>query len=385
MISIIIPVFNAASTLEATLKSALNSGLNSQEIIVIDDGSSDNSWDLISGFLKNNSNVFAYQNKRNLGGGASRNLGIKKSKFDYIFVLDSDDLLIPGALSKSLDQLIKLNADGIANAKSTLFVDDFNKVIREINYKPGLYNFSDLISADPNPITGNLLFKKSAYFMVGGYPENHGFDTQGFGFRLLANKLKIILGDYQIYYQRIPRTPSYYVREAKAGNIGKNWFYIFSESLYKFSPSTREKILSFQFSDPKFLAQGRHLFNELVTLSYEENIFSNEGLSFSDDEAYDVYKDCADETLKAWCVIYDFRKGRIETAFQKLNALMHLDYQKKLLYPLLSNYLNKLSADDIDDVIYFFASDKSLIWKIFFYMQKIINRFKSFFSLILRN
>jgi len=385
MISIIIPVFNAASTLEATIKSALNSGLKSQEIIVIDDGSSDNSWDLISGFVKNNSNVFAYQNKRNLGGGASRNLGIKESKFDYILVLDSDDLLIPGALSKSLDQLIKLNADGIANAKSTLFVDDFNKVIREINYKPGLYNFSDLISADPNPITGNLLFKKSAYFMVGGYPENHGFDTQGFGFRLLANKLKIILGDYQIYYQRIPRAPSYYAREANAGNIGKNWFYIFSESLYKFSPSTREKILSFHFSDPKLLAQGRHLFNELVTLSYEENIFSNEGLSFSDEEAYEVYKDCMDETLKAWCVIYDFRKGRNETAFQKLNTLMHLDYRKKLLYPLLSNYLNRLSADDVDDVIYFFASNKSLIWKIFFYMQKIINRFKSFFSFILRN
>jgi glycosyltransferase involved in cell wall biosynthesis len=385
MISIIIPVFNAASTLEATLKSALNSGLKSQEIIVIDDGSTDNSWDLISGFVKNNSNVFAYQNKRNLGGGASRNLGIKESKFDYIFVLDSDDLLIPGALSKSLDQLIKLNADGIANAKSTFFVDDFNKVIREINYKPGLYNFSDLVSAVPNPITINLLFKKSAYFTAGGYPENHGFDTQGFGFRLLANKLKIFVGDYQIYYQRIPRAPSYYIREAKAGNIGKNWFYIFSESLYKFSPSTREKILKFQFSDPKLLAQGRHLFNELIALSYEENIFSSEGLSFSDEEAYKAYNGCVDETLKAWCVIADFKKGRIETAFQELNTLMHLDYRKKLLYPLLSDYLNKLSADDIDDVIYFFASKKTLIWKIYFYKQKVLNRLKSFFSLIFRS
>lgn len=102
-ISIVIPVYNAETYIFETLDSIYNQNCNLQiEIILINDGSEDNSVDCIKKFMKNNYkeniNYSIYDDGKNLGQGARRNFGIDVSRGETILFLDSDDFLVKDAL-----------------------------------------------------------------------------------------------------------------------------------------------------------------------------------------------------------------------------------------------------------------------------------------------
>jgi len=87
--SIVISLYNKADYIENTLKSVLNQTFADYEIIVINDGSTDDSVTKVLGF--NDSRIQLY-NQENQGASAARNLGIEKAKYEYIAFLDADDL-----------------------------------------------------------------------------------------------------------------------------------------------------------------------------------------------------------------------------------------------------------------------------------------------------
>lgn len=90
--SVVVPYFNSSKTLRETLKSLEQQNENF-EVILIDDGSTDNSFKIAQEFKKKIKNIFYLKNKKNLGVSISRNKGIKNSKGKYIIFLDSDDTL----------------------------------------------------------------------------------------------------------------------------------------------------------------------------------------------------------------------------------------------------------------------------------------------------
>ena len=87
--SIIIPLYNKAFYIVNTLKSVLNQSYTNFEIIVINDGSTDDSEAKV---LELNDSRIQFYNQKNLGASVARNLGIEKAKYDYIAFLDADDL-----------------------------------------------------------------------------------------------------------------------------------------------------------------------------------------------------------------------------------------------------------------------------------------------------
>lgn len=87
MVSIIIPVYNRAQYIKDCLDSVLNQTYKDSEIILIDDGSTDNLKDVLVPYI----NKIQYIYKRNGGAASARNVGIKHAKGDYIAFLDSDD------------------------------------------------------------------------------------------------------------------------------------------------------------------------------------------------------------------------------------------------------------------------------------------------------
>ena len=104
-ISIIIPVYNVENKMDNCLNS-LNSQTNdSFEVVFVEDCSSDNSYTYLENWLSNNA-MFKYkliQNKKNSGPGYSRNNGINNSSYPYVSFLDSDDILDPNFVEKSID------------------------------------------------------------------------------------------------------------------------------------------------------------------------------------------------------------------------------------------------------------------------------------------
>lgn len=111
LISIIIPVYNASATIDKTIESALCQSYHNIEVILIDDCSTDNSFDIIKNNSSKDKRIKVYRNEVNAGVSKARNLGIKLSKGEFIAFLDSDDIWKKDKLEKQIRYIKEKNAD----------------------------------------------------------------------------------------------------------------------------------------------------------------------------------------------------------------------------------------------------------------------------------
>ncbi len=104
-ISVIIPVYNLGKYIEKSLNSILSQEFDqSLEIIVVDDGSTDNSSEVVDKISKADSRVKLFR-QQNAGVSAARNAGLDLATGQYVLFVDGDDILFPGALQKLADEL----------------------------------------------------------------------------------------------------------------------------------------------------------------------------------------------------------------------------------------------------------------------------------------
>jgi len=89
MISIITPTYNRAHLISRAINSVLNQSIEEWELIIVDDGSTDNTAEVIKPFLSDER--ISYIRKENSGAANSRNVGVESSQYDWITFLDSDD------------------------------------------------------------------------------------------------------------------------------------------------------------------------------------------------------------------------------------------------------------------------------------------------------
>lgn len=104
-VSVIVPTYNRTHLIGETIRSVLNQSFRTIELIVMDDGSTDNTKEIISGF----GDSVRYFHQENKGRSIARNEGFKAARGEYICFLDSDDLLAPRKLER---QVALLNAKG---------------------------------------------------------------------------------------------------------------------------------------------------------------------------------------------------------------------------------------------------------------------------------
>jgi glycosyltransferase involved in cell wall biosynthesis len=110
LVSVIIPTYNRADTLSRAIESVLNQTYSNLELIIVDDGSSDNATELLSKEKNKDKRIKYIRFSENKGVAAARNAGIKESRGDYIAFLDSDDQWLPDKLKLSLE-VFKNNSD----------------------------------------------------------------------------------------------------------------------------------------------------------------------------------------------------------------------------------------------------------------------------------
>ena len=94
--SIIIVTYNRAHLIKRAINSILNQDFTSFELLIEDDGSTDNTEEIVRSF--NNDQIFYYKDKQNRGSFTAKNRAVKRVKGQYIMFLDSDDEFLPGAL-----------------------------------------------------------------------------------------------------------------------------------------------------------------------------------------------------------------------------------------------------------------------------------------------
>ena len=127
-VSVIIPLFNAEKYLPACLKSLLLQTFTDFEVIVVDDCSTDNSYTVAENFLSQfNGRLKVIGLPKNTGSGAvPRNEGLKFSRGEYVFFMDSDDMLISDALAKLYGAAKNFRADVVHMNHGFICSEDLN-------------------------------------------------------------------------------------------------------------------------------------------------------------------------------------------------------------------------------------------------------------------
>lgn len=201
MISIIVPIYNASQWLSACLESISQQSYGDFEVIMVDDGSKDNSFEICESWAEKD-NRFQVHTQHNSGVSAARNLGLQKAAGEFVCFVDSDDVVAPDYLV----HLKELSSGGcfpicgytrklseLGKDKGTLFRYEAKDYIRRIIYE----------SID-HPNLWMMLFKRSIiqernlWFTVGCVRNE---DTEFF-VKYLYYEREVLVSGYLGYYYR---------------------------------------------------------------------------------------------------------------------------------------------------------------------------------------
>lgn len=140
LVSIIIPAFNAAPYIRQTVYSALNQTYRNVEIIIMNDGSTDNSEEIILQLQKEDTRI-KYYYKTNSGVSDTRNKGIALAQGGYLAFLDADDVWKPDNLEKKINAIRQTGKKWVFSDLE--YIDEHNRsmVVQKNNFRP--YNIRD--------------------------------------------------------------------------------------------------------------------------------------------------------------------------------------------------------------------------------------------------
>ena len=162
LISIIIPCYNVASYLEDCLQSVLKQTYSNLEILLIDNNSDDDTTQIISNYVKKYSSQISTYNEIKQGAPYARNLGIKKSKGEWIQFLDADDLLSP--------EKIKHQVNLICENTDVIFGSSYKETVKGEKYlMPITVDIVEGLFATKLGNTCSNLFKKQKLEEIDGW------------------------------------------------------------------------------------------------------------------------------------------------------------------------------------------------------------------------
>ncbi len=209
-VSVIIPVYNVEKYLRECLDSVVNQTLTDIEIICVDDGSTDNSLQILKEYANKDDRIKIIQ-QQNQGAGLSRNNGLKSATSDYTIFLDSDDYFELNMLEKLYNNALNENAD-ITICRSREYFDrenvflDLKNAVHE-KYLPNknVFNYKDM----PKHIIGfcqgwawDKLYKTSFLKKYNlEFPDIHNSEDAAFVFLslVLADRISVIKDNLVIH------------------------------------------------------------------------------------------------------------------------------------------------------------------------------------------
>ena len=143
-ISIIIPVYNDGKYIQKSIESVLNQSLEDIEIICVNDGSDDDSLQILNKLSKENNRIKVF-NQENQGPAIARNKGIQESNGEYIGFLDADDFFIDTDALKRLYDVAKFNNANMVSGNIKLVDGDRNfSPFKDLDY----YKKDDVINPE---------------------------------------------------------------------------------------------------------------------------------------------------------------------------------------------------------------------------------------------
>ena len=157
-ISVIIPVYNGDKYIGEALQSVLEQSYAPSEIIVVDDGSEDNTYNVVKKF----GSQIAYYYQKHAGASAARNRGMLAASCDLVAFLDADDIWTPDKLRLQTEALLgNPSLDMVFGQVQQFYSPETDDEFRKSYHCP--------TQASPAPMPGTLLIKRSSFLKVGGF------------------------------------------------------------------------------------------------------------------------------------------------------------------------------------------------------------------------
>ncbi|MBY0309598.1 glycosyltransferase [Patescibacteria group bacterium] len=343
-LSIVIPCYNSAKTLRESVVSCYQQNLSNDEfeIIMVDDGSSDTTKELMHTLAAEHTNIHLLFHDKNRGGGAARNTGIKTARGEFIYCLDSDNLFATDSLRPMLTYLNSAQVDGVAFYERRFFlgtnIRNYRSHLNEIlGRKISLLD----IFREEEPLLDNFIYRKSAYLKTAGYPEHHGFDTQCFEIRYLsAGNTVEICPDSIFYHRHGMQERSYFERVHASGMFSINFMLIYEELFHLFLPTVQTALAQFPIFDAtssqganiNAFLKGKVRQGERIFIDDYERYLAHNGVALWLQE----HPETTPDTLLTHCLIAAYQLDFL-TAHRLLSE--HIKFHRHL-----SPYLTFLSA-----------------------------------------
>jgi glycosyltransferase involved in cell wall biosynthesis len=201
-VSVVIPSYNQARFLERAIESVLSQTYPYYEVIVVDDGSTDNSWEVVATF----DYKIRYIWQENKGLGGARNTGIIASHGDIIGLLDADDEWMPNYLERMVE-FIQANPSAAVYYCSARAINQDNNKLPQIFGGPAVSTellYNKLLGAN-FLIPSTILLRKDVVIREGLFEENnriiHGCEDWDLWLRLASNYLIIGSSDCLVRYR----------------------------------------------------------------------------------------------------------------------------------------------------------------------------------------
>ena len=195
-ISVIVPLYNKESTIGKTIHSVLSQDYRDYELLIINDGSTDNSLKIVSEIKDERIRIHT---KPNGGVSNARNCGIKLANGDYIFFLDADDIITSNCLSLLMTLAEKYPEAYVflSNFISLSASGQEKKYCRETKQKLISNNFKAFWETKIFPRTGSMLIKRQCFEKIESFNPNISV------FEDLELTLRL-LGNFKVAYSPIP-------------------------------------------------------------------------------------------------------------------------------------------------------------------------------------
>ncbi len=167
-VTVFITAYNSAMYIEQAIQSVLNQTVKDIEVIVVDDGSTDNTQEVLSKI--DDSRLRVLTNTTNQGIVYSRNLALTEARGDFLAVLDSDDVALSDRLEKQLNAFAQRKNLALLGGRAYV-IDDLGNLQGEIPHSPSGSDRNKAALFFENPfVHSSVMMRMSVFREVGGYP-----------------------------------------------------------------------------------------------------------------------------------------------------------------------------------------------------------------------
>lgn len=235
-VSVIVPVFNTEEYIGECLDSILAQSLQEIEVICINDGSTDHSLEILQEYATKDDRVTVLD-QLNAGQSVSRNRGLQKAKGEYVYFMDSDDLITSHMLEETYSLCKEKNLDVLYFSGTSFFENDNLKQEQEW-FSSAYYRKGDYTEVVEGPQMLKLLYDQGAYFVSPclqiirreyieennlQFPEGIVHEDNSFTFKALLSAKRVFCVN-DIYFYRRVRTESVVTKDRTHKNL---WGYFY--------------------------------------------------------------------------------------------------------------------------------------------------------------